>query len=337
MDVVSSAGPNGGEARSRPRTFIQTHATAALSQVATGGAVLLLVVIMSFASPYFLTSTNLTNIGETSAPYAVMAIGLTFVIITAGIDLSVAAISALAGIIGAKLIVSVGVGPVIGVLGGVGVGAVVGLLNGVLVASAGLAPFITTLGMGIVATGLVLQFSNSLPISLPVSFLWLDSGRLGGFPVAVLFVFGVAIAAHLILTRSKPGRYFYALGSNPEAARLSGISARRYLPLVYVISGALSGFAGMMFASISDSGQPSYDPNITLYAIAAAVIGGASLFGGEGTILGSLLGALLIGVVNNGSELLNISVNWQDVVLGVLIWLAVLFDQARRRRLAAIG
>jgi ribose transport system permease protein len=207
----------------------------------------------------------------------------------------------------------------------------------VLVAWLGLTPFIATLGMMIAAQGVVLLVSNALPIVLPPSFDWLGSGSAGGFPVPVLFVVGIAIAAHLVLTRSKPGRYFYALGSSPEAARLAGISARRYLPVVYVLCGLLAGFGGMLSTSQTISGQPNFDPNLALNAIAAAVIGGASLFGGEGTIFGALLGALLIGVVDNGAVLLNINPYWQDVILGALIWLAVLFDQARRRRLAAIG
>jgi ribose transport system permease protein len=179
--------------------------------------------------------------------------------------------------------------------------------------------------------------SNALPIPLPNSFDWLGAGSFEGLPVPALFVVGLAIAAHLLLTRAKAGRYFYALGSSPEAARLSGISARRYLPLAYVLCGLLAGFAGMLSTSQTVSGQPNYDPNLALDAIAAAVIGGASLFGGEGTIFGALLGALLIGVVDNGAVLLNVNPYWQDVILGALIWLAVLFDQARRRRLAAVG
>jgi ribose transport system permease protein len=316
---------------------LRIHATAALSQVATAGAVLALGVVLSFTAPHFLTRTNLFNIGVQTSITAALAVGLTFVIITAGIDLSVAANAGLAGVIGAKLIAGVGAPAAVGVLGGVGVGGLVGLVNGILVAWFGLTPFIATLGMMIAAQGVVLLVSNALPIVLPTSFDWLGSGSAGGFPVPVLFVVGIAIAAHLVLTRSRPGRYFYALGSNPEAARLAGVSARRYLPVVYVLCGLLAGFGGMLSTSQTVSGQPNFDPNLALNAIAAAVIGGASLFGGEGTIFGSLLGALLIGVVDNGAVLLNINPYWQDVILGVLIWLAVLFDQARRRRLAAVG
>jgi ribose transport system permease protein len=317
--------------------IVRGHATAALSQLAAAGAVIVLAVVLTFAAPAFLTSTNLFNIGVQTSITAAMAIGLTFVIITAGIDLSVAASAGLAGIVGAKLIAGAGAPAAIGILGGVGIGGVVGLGNGLLVAWAGLAPFIATLGMMIVAQGGVLLVSNALPIPLPNSFDWLGAGSFEGLPVPALFVVGLAIAAHLLLTRAKVGRYFYALGSSPEAARLSGISARRYLPLAYVLCGLLAGFAGMLSTSQTVSGQPNYDPNLALDAIAAAVIGGASLFGGEGTIFGALLGALLIGVVDNGAVLLNVNPYWQDVILGALIWLAVLFDQARRRRLAAVG
>jgi ribose transport system permease protein len=321
----------------RVNELVRVHATAALSQLTAAGAVLVLGVILSFAVPTFLTRANLFNIGVQTSITAAMAVGLTFVIITAGIDLSVAANAGLAGVIGAKLIAGAGAPAAIGVLGGVGVGGLVGLVNGVLVAWFGLAPFIATLGMMIAAQGAVLLVTNALPIALPNSFAWLGSGSAGGFPVPVLFVVGLALASHFLLNRTKPGRYFYALGSNPDAARLSGISARRYLPVVYLLCGLLAGFAGMLETSQTVSGQPNYDPNLALNAIAAAVIGGASLFGGEGTIFGSLLGALLIGVVDNGAVLLNVNPYWQDVILGVLIWLAVLFDQARRRRLAAVG
>ncbi len=316
---------------------MRAHATAALSQFAAAGAVLVLGAVLTFAAPAFLTRGNLFNIGVQTSITAAMAIGLTFVIITAGIDLSVAANAGLAGVVGAKLIAVAGAPAAVGILGGVGIGGLVGLGNGLLVAWAGLAPFIATLGMMIAAQGCVLLVSNALPIPLPSSFDWLGAGSFKGFPVPVLFVVGLAIASHLMLNRTKPGRYFYALGSNPEAARLSGISARRFLPLAYVICGLFAGFAGMLSTSQTVSGQPNYDPNLALDAIAAAVIGGASLFGGEGTIFGSVLGALLIGVVDNGAVLLGVNPYWQDVILGALIWLAVLFDQARRRRLAAVG
>ncbi len=317
--------------------LLRTHATAALSQVAAAGAVIALIVALSFASPVFFTSQNLFNLGVQTSITAVLAIGMTFVIITAGIDLSVGAIAGIAGVLGAKLMAQAGVSPAIAVFGGIAVGGGIGMINGLLVAYAGLAPFIATLGMLSVGQGVVLLVTNALPVPVPNSFSWLGSGSIGGFPVPVMFVIGLALVAHLVLTRSKPGRYFYALGSNPEAARLSGISARRYLPLVYVAAGLLAGFAGMLATSQTVSGQPTFGVGLELDAIAAAVIGGASLFGGEGTIAGSLLGALLIGLVQNGAVLLNINTYWQSVILGALIWLAVLFDQARRRRLAAVG
>jgi len=323
--------------RTAANELIRTHATAAFSQVAAAGAVIVLFVALSLSSSVFLTSQNLFNLGVQTSITAVLAVGMTFVIITAGIDLSVGAAAGVAGVLGAKLIASAGLPAALGILGGVGVGGVIGLANGVLVAYSGLNPFIVTLGMMSVCQGVVFLVTNALPVPLPNSFSWLGAGSVGGFPVPVLFVLGVAIAGHLLLTRSKPGRFFYALGSNPEAARLSGISARRYLPLVYVISGLLAGFAGMLATSQTVSGQPTFGVGIELNAIAAAVIGGASLFGGEGTIFGSLIGALLIGLVQNGAVLLNINSYWQSVILGALIWIAVLFDRVRRRRLAAVG
>jgi ribose transport system permease protein len=318
---------------------VRTRASAVLSEAAAAGAVVVLFIVLSIMSPVFLSKTNMFNLGVQISITAVLAVGMTFVIITAGIDLSVGANAGFAGIIGAKLIAEMGMPDLVGVLGGVAIGGLVGLVNGLLIAWARLASFITTLGMQSVLRGAVFVVTNALPIPLAVGFAWLGSGSTGGIgiPVPVVFVLLIAVAAHLTLTRTKFGRYVYALGSNPEAARLSGISEKRYLPLVYVICGCAAGFAGMLATSQTISGQPTFGVGIELDAIAAAVIGGASLFGGEGRVSGALIGAVLIGLVRNGSVLLDINQYWQSVILGLLIWVAVLFDQARRRRLAAVG
>jgi ribose transport system permease protein len=166
----------------------------------------------------------------------------------------------------------------------------------------------------------------------PPEFKLLGQGRLGPLPIPILALVIVALAGHFVLTRTKLGRYAYAMGSNVEAARLSGIPVKRYLSIVYIISGALAGLAGMIAASRVNSGQPNFGIGLELDVIAATVIGGASLFGGEGTVIGTLLGALLIALIRNGSVLLDINTFYQQVIIGVIIWIAVFWDQYRRRR-----
>jgi ribose transport system permease protein len=170
---------------------------------------------------------------------------------------------------------------------------------------------------------------------LPASFRLFGEGQIGPIPMPILYVIVIAVAIYLILSRTRLGRYAYAIGSNEQAARISGIPINRYKLAVYVISGALAGFGGMIAASLVHSGQPNYGVGLELNAIAACVIGGASLFGGVGTIGGTLIGALLMAVITNGAVLLNITQYYQQVIIGVIIWVAVWWDQVRRRRLAA--
>jgi ribose transport system permease protein len=282
----------------------------AVSQLAAAGAVLVLFGFLSFASDAFLSATNLINIGVQSAVVAIIAIGMTVVIITAGIDLSVGSVAALAGVLGALLVVEYGVPVPLAIVGGAAAGAVAGMVNGVLVTRAGMAPFIATLGMLSVARGLVYIVTGSVAVSgAPPEFKLLGQGRLGALPIPILALVIVALAGHFVLTRTKLGRYAYAMGSNVEAARLSGIPVKRYLSIVGI--------------------------GLELDVIAATVIGGASLFGGEGTVIGTLLGALLIALIRNGSVLLDINTFYQQVIIGVIIWIAVFWDQYRRRRAAS--
>jgi ribose transport system permease protein len=309
-----------------------------VSQLAAAGALIVVFVILSIASPEFLTADNLFNVGSQTAVVAVIAVGMTLVIITAGIDLSVGSVAALSGVAGAILMVSYGLPVPVGILGGVFVGAACGLVNGLLVAFAGLNPFIATLGMLSVARGLVYISTGAIAVfGAPEAFRLLGQGVLGPIPIPIIVIIIVAIAGYVVLSRTRLGRYAYAMGSNLEAVRLSGIPIRRYLTSVYVISGALAGLGGMIAASRVNSGQPNFGIGLELDVIAAAVIGGASLFGGQGTILGTLIGAFLIALIRNGSVLLNINTFYQDVIIGVVIWLAVFWDQYRRRKLAALS
>jgi len=315
---------------------LRERLSGAISQVAAAGALIVVFVFLSLASPEFLTSDNLFNIGSQTAVVAVIAIGMTLVIITAGIDLSVGSVAALSGVVGVTLIVNSGLSVPLGIFGGALVGGVCGLVNGLLVSVAGLNPFIATLGMLSVARGLVYIVTDAQAVfGTPDSFRLLGQGVLGPLPIPIITILAVAVAGYVVLSRTRLGRYAYAIGSNPEAARLSGIPTRRYLTVVYVISGALAGLGGMIAASRVNSGQPNYGIGLELDVIAAAVIGGASLFGGQGTVVGTLIGAFLIALIRNGAVLLNVDIFYQQVIIGVVIWLAVFWDQYRRRRLAS--
>ena len=306
----------------------------AVSQLAAGGILIVLFIALSIASPAFLTADNLFNLGSQTSVNAVLAVGVTLVIITAGIDLSVGSVAALSGVVGVLIMVQLGFGVLLGILGGIAVGAAAGLVNGLLVAVVGLPPFIATLGMLSVARGLVLISTGAVSVfGAPEAFRLLGQGVIGSFPIPILVIVVVAVAGHLVLTRTRLGRYAYAMGSNAEAARLSGIPVRRHLTGVYVICGALAGLGGMIAASRINSGQPNFGEGLELDVIAAVVIGGASLFGGQGTVLGSLIGAFLVALIRNGAVLLDINTFYQNVLIGVIIWIAVFWDRFRRRRL----
>jgi ribose transport system permease protein len=307
-----------------------------VSQLAAAAGLIVVFVALSFASPYFLTSNNLFNVCVQIAVVAILAVGQTMVILTAGIDLSVGSVAGLSGVVGSMAMANWGLPMTLGIVVGILVGAVAGTGNGLLVTRAGLPPFIATLGMMGVARGLTFIVSGAVAIyGLPDSFRKVGEGEIGPIPLPLLYLIVIAIAGHMVLTRTRLGRYTYAIGSNKDAARLSGIPINKVLVSVYVISGALAGLGGMIAASRVHSGQPNYGVGLELDVIAACVIGGASLFGGQGTIGGTLIGAFLMGIIRDGAVLLNITQYYQQVVIGVIIWVAVYWDQVRRRRLAA--
>jgi ribose transport system permease protein len=323
-------------ARDRIPGTLRERASGAISQLAAAGALIVIFVFLSVVSPAFLTVNNLFNVGVQISVTAIIAVGMTLVIITAGIDLSVGSVAALSGVAGAIAMVNFGFPTVPGIIVGVAVGAAVGFVNGFLVTAANLTPFIATLGMLTAARGLVFVISNGVAVfGAPSSFRLLGQGAIGPIPVPIIALVVVAVAGHFVLSRTKLGRYSYAIGSNPEAARLSGVPIKRYLLLVYVISGALAGFGGMIAASQVNSGQPNYGIGLELDVIAAAVIGGASLFGGQGTIFGTLIGAFLIALIRDGSVLLGVNTFYQQIIIGVVIWLAVYWDQFRRSKIQA--
>ncbi|TDD91667.1 ABC transporter permease [Saccharopolyspora karakumensis] len=306
----------------------------AVSQVAAAGALIVVFILLSIIAPSFLTADNLFNLGSQTSVNAVMAVGVTLVIITGGIDLSVGSVAALSGVIGVLLMADYGFNPLLGVVGGLAVGALAGLVNGLLVSVVGLPPFIATLGMLSVGRGLVLIATGAVAVfGAPDSFRLLGQGVIGILPIPVVLIIVVALLGYVVLTRTRLGRYAYVMGSNMEAARLSGVPVKRYITSVYVLSGALAGLGGMIAASRINSGQPNFGEGLELDVIAAVVIGGASLFGGRGTVLGSLIGAFLVAVIRNGAVQLNIGTFYQNVLIGVIIWLAVWWDYYQRRKL----
>lgn len=331
---------NQSDKRRRRIPFIgrfRTQLADLAAQLAAAGALILVFVYLSFASPVFLTFNNLFNVVVQTTVTAVVAIGMTFVIITAGIDLSVGSAAALAGMLGVMMMVH-GVSWPLAVIGGALIGGIVGLVNGALITGTKLNPFIATLGMMSVARGLVYISTNAVAIyGAPDDFGLLAQGIIYGIPIPLIILVVIAVLAHLILTRTRLGRYTYAIGSNKEAARLSGIPIERYLLIIYGLSGLLAGFAGMIGSSQVASGQPNFGQGLELDVIAAAVIGGASLFGGQGTIAGTLIGAFLIALIRNGAVLLNVNLFYQSVIIGIVIWLAVIWDQFRRRKLATLS
>ncbi|MEU3019010.1 substrate-binding domain-containing protein [Nocardiopsis sp. NPDC007018] len=300
-------------------------------------ALALLVVVMSLLSGDFLTAQNLLNVGVQAAVIAVLAFGVTFVIIAGGIDLSVGSVAALSATVLAFLATVEGVPVWLALPLAAATGAACGLVNGALVAYGKLPPFIATLAMLSVGRGLSLVISEGSPIALPDSVAALGGSIGGWLPVPVLIMVVMGLITAVILRRTFTGRAMYAIGGNEEAARLSGIRVQRQKLGIYALSGLFAAVAGVILASRLASAQPQAAQGYELDAIAAVVIGGASLAGGVGTAFGTLIGALILAVLRNGLNLLSVSAFWQQVVIGVVIALAVLFDTLRRRSGGAGG
>ncbi|GGX46900.1 substrate-binding domain-containing protein [Streptomyces chartreusis] len=294
-------------------------------------ALIVLVIAMSALSGDFLTTDNLLNVGVQAAVTAVLAFGVTFVIVSAGIDLSVGSVAALSATVLAWTATSHGVPVFIAVLLAVATGIAAGLVNGFLIAYGKLPPFIATLAMLSVARGLSLVISEGSPIPFPDSVSHLGDTLGGWLPVPVLVMIVMGLIAAFVLGRTYIGRSMYAIGGNEEAARLSGLRVKKQKLAIYALSGVFAAVAGIVLASRLSSAQPQAADGYELDAIAAVVIGGASLAGGTGKASGTLIGALILAVLRNGLNLLNVSAFWQQVVIGVVIALAVLFDTLRRK------
>ncbi|MDZ7261316.1 MAG: ABC transporter permease [candidate division KSB1 bacterium] len=304
-----------------------------LRKLASLLSLLIIVGILSILSPHFFTVENLLSVGLQMSVIAIMSIGQVWIIISGGIDLSVASVMAISGVM-TTLLITHGVDLTVASLSGILVGAGCGLVNGFLIAIGKLPPFIATLGMMGIARGIALIITGGVAIfGLPQEFAFLANERVWGYiPIPVFITMVLATLGHIVLTRTPFGRYTYAMGSNFEATRLSGINVNRCLIQVYLLAGFLYGIAGIILASRLSTGQPTAGTGYELDVIAACVIGGASLSGGIGTIWGALAGSLLIGVLRNGCNLLDISAFWQQVAIGSIIVVAVFIDQYQKAR-----
>ena len=310
----------------------------ALQRVLAFGALLALFIVFSIASPNFLQFDNMVGILLATSVNGVLALGVTFVIITGGIDLSVGTVMTLSAVMTGVFITVWHLPLPLGILAGLATGGSAGFVSGTVIARLRIPSFIATLGMLNIAKGLALVISGLKPIYFndTPEFNRLAMGSIAaGIPLlevpnAVLVLFGAAIVASLILTRTVLGRYAFALGSNEEATRLSGVNVARWKIAIYALAGVFSGLGGVLIAARLNSAQPSLGQGYELDAIAAAVIGGTSLSGGEGSILGTVIGAFIISTLTNGLRILSVPQEWQTVVTGAIVILAVYLDIVRR-------
>src|SRR6266700_311138 len=314
------------------RAFVQSDA---IQRVLAFGALIALFVVFSLASPNFLQFDNMVGILLATSVNGVLALGVTFVIITGGIDLSVGTVMTLSAVMAGVFVTNWHLPVVVGILAGLATGGLAGFVSGTVIARMRVPPFIATLGMLNIAKGLALVISGLKPIYFndTPEFNRLAMGSaLGGLavPNAVLVLFGASIGAGLILTRTVLGRYAFALGSNEAATRLSGVSVAKWKIAIYTLAGVFSGLAGVLIAARLNSAQPALGQGYELDAIAAAVIGGTSLSGGEGSILGTVIGAFIISTLTNGLRIMSVPQEWQTVVTGAIVILAVYLDIVRR-------
>ena len=313
----------------------------AMQRLLAFGALIVLFVGFSIASPYFLTMDNVIGILLATAVNGILALGVTFVIISGGIDLSVGTVLSVSAVMTGMFITNYHLPVWLGILGGILTGGLAGFVNGVVISKMKIPPFIATLGMLNATKGLALVISGLKPIyfnDTPIFRSMAMDSMIGkvipgvDIPNAVLVLFVAAIAANLILSKTILGRYNFAIGSNEEATRLSGVNVDSWKIAVYTLCGLFAGLAGVVIAARLNSAQPALGAGYELDAIAATVIGGTSLSGGEGSIVGTVIGAFIISTLTNGLRILSVPQEWQLVVTGCIVVLAVYADILRRRR-----
>lgn len=320
------------ETREKPKQFLR-----ALDRFITFGAVIALFIFFSITAQNFFTVRSVLTLALQTSAVTIMGIGVTFTIITGGIDLSIGSIIALAGTV-AVMVAIAGVPIWLSMIVGLLVGAVCGYLNGLMVTKLKLPPFIATLGMMMVARGVALTITNANAMPAPEGFGELGNGTIFGtgpqFPgisYPVLIMIAVAFIFHFILSKTRTGRYTYAVGSNEEAARLSGIKVNQVKNIAYIISGLLAGLVGIILASRMITSQPNSAVGYELNAIASAVIGGTSLMGGVGTVGGTVIGSFIIGILTVGLTMAGANYFMQQIVIGLVVIGAVAFDQLKSR------
>ena len=332
-DTVETAAPL-QHSKAQVRRQLNPALRVSLRAVRIGPILILLLIalVMFIATPDFLTLSNFGNIGIQSSVVAILALGQFMVILTRGIDLSVGSIVSLTSVIGAMLFVGTGLGPV-SILAMLLVGTGVGFINGFVFVQFKIPhPFIVTLGTLNVAAGVALLISSgSAILGAPEFAVWVGSGRVGGVPVAVLFTAFLALAAWFFTSRVQSGQWLYAMGGNPEGARRAGIPVNKMLIATYMLSGFFAACAAIVILGRTSSGYPTAGLGLELDSIAAVIIGGASFFGGRGNIGNVIVGALILGVLRNGLNLLNVSSFWQQVAIGVILVVAVGIDVLRTR------
>jgi len=313
----------------------------AIQRLLAFGALIILFIFFSLASPYFFTFSNVVGILIATAVNGLLALGVTFIIISGGIDLSIGTVMTLCSVMSAVMVKNLGMPNIVGVIVGILTGGIAGLINGLMISKLKLPPFIATLGMLNVARGLSLVITDLSPIYFPLEtgFSNIAMGSILGavipgfdIPNGVLIMFGAAIVAGIILTKTVIGRYCFALGSNEEAARLSGVNIVFWKTAIYALGGLFIGIAGVVIAARLNSAQPALGQGYELDAIAAAVIGGISMSGGEGTMVGTIIGAFIISTLTNGLRIMSVPQEWQITVTGLIIISAVYLDILRRRR-----
>ncbi|GAA3634696.1 ABC transporter permease [Microbacterium awajiense] len=319
---------SGGGLRDRLRGSLQ--------QMLAFASLIVIVVVFSFLSPHFFTVNNIISILVAATVVGILALGTTFVIITGGIDLSIGTGMILCGVMTGVFLTYWGWPLWAGVLGAIAFGAVIGLVNGVNVSILGIPPFIATLGMMLIASGLSLVISGTSPIyfndtpgfgdimNLPI----IPGTR---FPLGVAIFLAVIVIAAFVLSKTIIGRYAFSIGSNEAATALSGVNVKKWKILIYTMSGLFVGLAGVLSASRLSSAQPTGGLGVELEAIAAVIIGGTSLAGGKGSIVGTVIGALIMAVLTNGLRIISVPQEWQSIAVGIVILVAVYLDMLRRR------
>lgn len=291
----------------------------------------ILCIIISIITPRFLTLTNITNVLTQISVNAIIAVGMTFVILTGGIDLSVGSILAISGALAASILKSTG-NIFLALSVAIIVGGLIGILNGILIARGKIQAFIVTLASMTIFRGATYVYTNGTPISgLGGVFGDIGNSKLGPIPVPVLITLIIVLIAFYVLNETRFGRYLYALGGNEDSAKLSGINTNKIKTMVYGISGIAAAISGIIITSRIGSASPNAGNGFELDAIAAVVIGGTSLSGGEGSVVGTIIGALIIGVLNNGLNLMNVSPFYQSIVKGLVILIAVLIDKKGKK------